>query len=73
MIKASPFPGRANTVRLRLCRPSVVLVAQLCEHGDQEDQEPTTQSAAQARSQATSEGGESPSQEAAGTASPEKR
>ncbi|TNN88728.1 hypothetical protein EYF80_001060 [Liparis tanakae] len=48
----------ASTVRLRLCRPSAVLVAQLCEQGDQEDQEPTTQSAGQATSQATSKGPE---------------
>lgn len=60
-------------MRLRLCRPSELLVAQLCEQGDQWDQQLTTQSAAQARSQATSEEGGSPSQEAVGTTSPEKR
>lgn len=60
-------------MRLRLCRPSEFLVAQLCEQGDQWDQQLTTQSAAQARLQATSEGGGSPSQEAVGTTSPEKK
>lgn len=60
-------------MRLRLCRPSEFLVAQLCEQGDQWDQQVTTQSAAQARLQATSEGGGSPSQEAVGTTSPEKK
>lgn len=59
-------------MRVRLCRPSAFLVAQLCEQADQEDQEPTTQSAEQATSQANSAGGGSPSQWAAGTSSPEE-
>lgn len=69
---ALPFPGSANTVRVRLCRPSVFLVEQLCEQGDQEDQDPVTQSAEQATSQATSVGGGSPSQCVTGTSSPER-
>lgn len=59
-------------MRVRLCLPSVFLVAQLWEQGDQEDQEPTTQSAEQATSQATTVGGGSSSQCVIATASPEK-
>lgn len=66
----SPFPGMANTVRLRLCLPSAVFVAQLCEQEDQEDQEPTTQSAEQATSQASSVGGGSSTQWVSGTSPP---
>lgn len=67
---ASPFPGSASTVRVRLWRPSEVLAAQLWEHGDQEDQDPATQSAGQGTSQAASGGGGSPSQWWAETSSP---
>lgn len=69
---ALPFPGSANTVRVRLCRPSVFLVEQLCEQGDQDDQDPITQSAEQATSQATSVGGGLPSQCVTGTSSPKR-
>lgn len=47
----------AKTVRVRLCLPSAVLLAQLCEQVDQEDQGPTTQSAEQGTSQASSASG----------------
>lgn len=71
-VNALPFPGMANTMRVRLCRPSAVLVAQLWEQGDQEDQGATTQSAGQATSQATSVGGGSSTQWTMGTYTPEE-
>lgn len=67
-----PFPGMASTRRVRLCRPSAVLEAQLWEQGDQEDQGPTTQSAGQATSQATCVGGGSSTQWAVGTSTPKE-
>lgn len=63
----------ARTVRKRLCLPSAVLLAQLCEQEDQEDQDPTTQSVEQATSQASSVGGGSSRQSMLGTSFPEKK
>lgn len=65
-----PLSGSASTIRVRLCRASEVLAAQLWEHGDQEDQDPTTQSAGHGTSQANSGGGGSPSQWCGETSSP---